>query len=62
VLDRPVQARVKLAVPYVGYLWMALGSQQMRYALLVAPAILIALWMLASVWRDAGRLLEQERA
>ena len=61
VLERPVQARVKLAVPYVGYLWMALGSQEMRYALLVAPAILIALWMLVSVWRDAGRLLERER-
>jgi signal peptidase len=61
VLERPVQARVKLAVPYVGYLWMALASQQVRYALLVAPAILIALWMLVSVWRDAGRMLERER-
>ena len=38
------------------------ASQQLRYALLVAPAILIALWMLVSVWRDAGRLLERERA
>jgi signal peptidase len=62
VLERPVQARVKVAIPYVGYLWMALASQQLRYALLVAPAILIALWMLASVWRDAGRLLERGRA
>ena len=62
VLERPVQARVKHAIPYVGYLWMALASQQLRYALLVAPALLIALWLLASVWRDAGRLLEQERA
>jgi hypothetical protein len=57
-----VQARVKVAIPYVGYLWMALASQQLRYALLVAPAILIALWMLVSVWRDAGRMLERERA
>jgi signal peptidase I len=62
VLERPVQARVKVAIPYVGHLWMALASQQLRYALLVAPAILIALWMLVSVWRDAGRMLERERA
>jgi signal peptidase len=62
VLERPVQARVKAAIPYVGLLWMGLASRQMRYALLVAPAILIALWMLVSVWRDAGRLLERERA
>jgi hypothetical protein len=41
---------------------MLLASQQMRYALLVAPAALIALWMLAGIWRDAGRLLEEERA
>jgi signal peptidase I len=62
VLERPVQARVKLAIPYVGYLWMGLASKELRYALLVAPAILIALWILVSMWRDAGRLLEQERA
>ena len=62
VLERPVQARVAFAIPYVGHLFMALGTREAQMALLVAPALLIALWMLASVWRDAGRLLEQERA
>ena len=62
VLERPVQARVALAIPYAGFLFMALGTQEARYALMVAPAILLALWMLVRVWRDAGRMLEQERA
>ena len=61
VLERPVQARVALAVPYVGHLFMALGNEAARMALFVAPAVLIALWMLAGVWRDAGRLVQQER-
>ena len=62
ILERPVQARVALAIPYVGYLFMALGTREAQAALLVAPALLLALWLLAGVWRDAGRLLEQERA
>jgi signal peptidase len=62
VLERPVQARVALAIPYIGYLFMALGTETARMALFVAPAVLVALWMLAGVWRDAGRLVQQERA
>ena len=63
MLERPVQARVKLAVPYVGYLLMALAVAAgcaMRCSSL--PAILIALLDARGLWRDAGRMLEQERA
>jgi signal peptidase I len=60
-LDRPAQARVALAVPYVGYLLMLLASPQARLFLLVLPAFALALFMLARLWRDAGRLLEQQR-
>ena len=62
VLERPVAGAGQGRRPLRRLPWMALASQQLRYALLVAPAILIALWMLVSVWRDAGRMLEQERA
>jgi len=62
VLERPVQARVAFVIPYLGHLFMALGTQTVRMALIVVPAVLIALWMLAGVWRDAGRLVQQERA
>jgi signal peptidase len=62
VLERPVQARVALAIPYAGYLFLALGTETARMALFVVPAALFALWMLAGVWRDAGRLAGQERA
>jgi len=58
-LDRSTQARVAVAVPYVGFLFMFLGSQQARFFLLVLPAIALALFMLVRLWRDAGRMLEQ---
>lgn len=60
-LDRPVQARVAFAVPYAGYLFMLLASPQARLFLLVLPAVALALLMLAQLWRDAGRMLEQQR-
>lgn len=60
-LDRPAQARVALAVPYVGYLFMLLASPQARLFLLALPAVALALFMLARLWRDAGRMLEQQR-
>ena len=41
---------------------MALGTDAARMALLVVPAILIALWMLGGLWRDAGRLVQEERS
>jgi signal peptidase I len=59
-LDRPAQARFAFAVPYVGYLFMFLASQQARFLLLVLPAIAIALFMLIRLWRDAGRMLEEQ--
>lgn len=62
VLERPVQARVAFAVPYVGYVFILLASEQARTYLLVAPAFLIALWMLGSMWRDAGRLAREQGA
>ena len=55
-LDKPTQARYSFAVPYLGWLFVALGTPQLRLFLLVAPALLIALAMLAKLWREGGRL------
>jgi signal peptidase len=60
-LNRPQQARVAFAVPYVGFLFMLLASPHARLFLLVLPAVALALLMLARLWRDAGRMLEQQR-
>jgi signal peptidase len=59
-LDRPTQARFAFAVPYVGHLLMFLASRSARLLLLVLPAIALALLMLVRLWRDAGRMLEEQ--
>jgi signal peptidase len=60
-LERPAQARFAFSIPYAGFLFMFLASQQARLFLLVLPAIALALLMLARLWRDAGRILERQR-
>ena len=55
-LDKPTQARYSFAVPYLGWLYVALGTPQMRLILLVVPALWIALAMVARLWREGGRL------
>ena len=58
-LDRASQTRYAFAIPYAGYLFIALASQQARMVLLVLPALLLALMMLVRLWRESSRLLEQ---
>lgn len=60
-LHKPTQARVKFAIPYLGWLFVLLSMQQARIFLLALPALLLALWALAGVWRQGGELLAQER-
>ena len=55
-LDKPTQARYSFAVPYLGWVFVALGTPQLRLILLVVPALLIALAMVARLWREGGRL------
>jgi signal peptidase I len=52
--DQREQARAATHIPYVGYAFSALGDQTLRILLLAFPAILIALLMMARVWREAG--------
>ena len=53
-LERSEQARVVAGVPYVGYAFAALGIREVRMALVGIPALVIALALLAGLWRDAG--------
>ncbi|MFL5886746.1 MAG: signal peptidase I [Thermoleophilaceae bacterium] len=52
--DQRDQARAAVHVPYVGFVFAALGERSLRIALFAFPAILIALVMLSRVWRQAG--------
>jgi signal peptidase I len=55
-LDQPTQARVRLGVPYVGYALAALGRRDVRMLLIALPALLIAGFSLAGLWRRLGAL------
>ena len=60
-LDRPRQARYAFSVPYLGWLFIALGNPRARFILLAIPALLIALSLLARLWREGGRLAAAQR-
>lgn len=53
-LDKPEQARVAFSVPYIGYLLAALSIPTVRMLAIGVPAVLVALLILAGIWRDAG--------
>jgi signal peptidase len=55
-LDRPTQARVRFGVPYAGYALSALARRDVRMLLLALPALLIAGFNLAGLWRRLGAL------
>lgn len=54
------QARVAFHVPLVGYAYAALGLRSIRFLVIGVPALVIALVLLAALWREAG--LEAARA
>jgi signal peptidase len=57
-LDRPTQARVRVGVPYAGYVLMALARRDVRTLLIALPALLIAGVSLAGLWRRLGQMAE----
>jgi signal peptidase I len=54
-----VQARYSFHIPYLGYGLAYLALRQVRMLLIGLPAVIIALSMLVSLWREAGRELEK---
>ncbi len=55
-LDRSTQARVRFGVPYVGFALAALGRRDVRIGLIGLPAVAIAVFSLAGLWRRLGAL------
>jgi signal peptidase I len=59
-LNEPQQARYVFQVPLLGYVLAALTLRTVRVAVVGVPAILIALSILWSLWREAGEELAGE--
>jgi signal peptidase len=53
-LNEPQQARYVFQIPVLGYVLAALGIRMVRISLIGIPAVLIALSLLWSLWRQAG--------
>ena len=53
-LDQSTQARVRTGVPYAGHALAALGRRDVRLAVIALPALLIAGFSLAGLWRRLG--------
>ncbi len=53
-LDQATQDRVFFHVPDIGYVFIVLSLRAFRIALIGLPAILIGLFILRGLWREAG--------
>ena len=58
-LDQPTQAKAAFAIPYIGYGIAALSMLPIRMIIIGLPALLIAVALIARMWREAG---EEARA
>ena len=59
-LDRATQPRAEFHLPHVGFVLMALQDRTARMLLIGLPAILVALSVLAGLWREAGTEARRE--
>jgi signal peptidase I len=53
-LSQPTQARARIGVPLAGYGLVALGRKDVRTIVIALPALLIAVFSLARLWRQLG--------
>lgn len=53
-LDQPTQAKVAFHVPYLGYALAALSIREVRMLVIGLPALLIAIALMARLWRETG--------
>jgi signal peptidase I len=56
VLDRPVLTRVKLVIPGLGWLLLAIADPWVRMLATLLPAIGLMGWLVVGLAREAGRL------
>jgi signal peptidase I len=60
-LDAAQQPRVAFHLPYVGYIYIALSHWWVRFLLIVVPLVACAAWIVALLWREAGREADEAR-
>ena len=58
-LDRPTQARFAFSIPVIGWGLLYLSIPLVKVLALGLPALLVAIFILASLWREGGRILEE---
>ncbi|HMJ94518.1 MAG TPA: signal peptidase I [Thermoleophilaceae bacterium] len=59
MLPASEQDKVVFHLPYAGYIFAVLGVPQARMALIGLPALLVALWIVIGMWRDAGEIVRR---
>jgi signal peptidase len=60
-LTNRTQARVAFHLPYVGFALAALADRSLRMLIIGVPALLVALTVLAGLWREAGETVAEGR-
>jgi signal peptidase len=55
------QAKASFHVAYVGFALAALSDRRLRMLIIGVPALLVALSVLAGLWREAGAAAEERR-
>jgi signal peptidase len=60
-LQNRTQARVAFHLPYAGFALAALADRRLRMLIIGLPALLVALSVLANLWRDAGETAVEGR-
>jgi signal peptidase I len=53
-LGKPTQARVRMGIPFAGHALTALTRKDVRMVVIALPALLIAVFSLARLWRQLG--------
>jgi signal peptidase I len=60
-LSGRTQARAAFHLPYAGFALAALSDRHLRMAIIGLPALLVALSVLAGLWREAGEAAAEAR-
>jgi signal peptidase len=60
-LQNRTQARAAFHLPFAGFALAALADRRLRMLLIGVPALLVALSVLAALWRDAGETAVEGR-
>jgi signal peptidase len=60
-LDRPTAEEVKFHIPEVGYLFLLLSIKEFRMIIIGVPVVIIALILLAKLWREGGEAVRRQK-